>query len=121
MKKIVIFALLFSIIMISDTKAEDKDDFAYRTMEFSLVGLNALDSYSTRVLLKRGFYEEKNPLARPFVKNDLTFGLVTAAISTVQVLWLEEVRKKNKTLGYIVMGVLILAKAYAVYHNFSHF
>lgn len=117
MKKLLIGFLLFFLVV--PLMAEDE---AYRLMEFSLAVGNALDCYTTRALFKRpGFRGEANPfLARWIYKNDFRAIACTVVGTAIQIWLAERTRKKNKTLGYFLLGFCIVVKAYLVIHNLRY-
>lgn len=100
-------------------KDETKDK-PYKIMEFTLIGSLWTETISARLGLTKnpGAIVESNPLMRCFMKNDFRAIVFTTAESVFWHWGLEKLRKHNKTLGYIVMGVAILVKGVCTYLNF---
>ena len=113
MKKLIV-ALFFICVLSNLGLSEDK---TYKAMEFSLVGLNAADCYLTiKTLNLSPNFKEMNPLAQ-FYKNDALAVAINVGVCAIQVWGFEYLRKKGKTLGYVLMGAMILAKGYIIYNT----
>lgn len=121
---VVLLVLFFAVPLMAKDKPEfklkDKPDTVYRVMEFTLAGSIMLDTVSTRYVLMKSGFREVIPHQRWFMKNDFRAIMITA-LEVVVVTWgLEKLKEYNKTLGYIVMGVIIAARTYAVISNFQN-
>jgi len=112
MKKILTVLCLFLLVVPIFAK-----DVPYRIMEFTLVAQNGVDVYLTRHALRSPGFKEVNPLGKFTCSTDFKAILSVLIVSGVQVWGLEQLRKHNKTLGYIVMGAMIIMHGYIIVHN----
>lgn len=114
MRKVIVLL----IVLLLGNGVVSAKDLPYKTLEFSFVCGNITDAYLTRSLLKLPNYQEANWFAKFNYSSDTRAVISTVVVSVIQVLVFEKLRKSNKTTGYILMSVLLLAKSYAVYNNY---
>jgi hypothetical protein len=81
---------------------------------------NVADYFSTVEALKYPGLREANPLMKPFVKNDLLHASVKVGLSALNIIFLKNLYKRNKTLAWVVSTAANIAMSYVVFNNINH-
>jgi len=123
MKKIFL-CLLVIVVMFVSVEAKDKYNFTikrdvvYETMQFSLFVGNLVDLGLTRHALDRyPLAYESNPISNLYINRPALSILITATASILQYHLFSKMRKTNKIIAYVFLGMFVAIKAYIIYHN----
>ncbi|MFQ5709570.1 MAG: DUF5658 family protein [bacterium] len=99
------------------SKAGGKDWF-YTSLEISYVSLNVLDLVTTHFSLKEGA-QEANPVTSLYIKN-LPLSVLVKGGATAAVLYgLRQVKKEDRRLAFITLGILNVLYGYVVNNNIN--
>lgn len=83
----------------------------------TFTALNIADYVSTVKALQLPGLEEGNPIMRPFTKNILLFGAVKIGLTALDFYVLNNIHKKNKTLGWVLSIAGNFVMSYIVSNN----
>ena len=110
----VVMILLLMVLMLPTLPTQT--DVEWRIAKGTYFTLHSMDMGLTYAGIHQG-YTEGNPIAKWYVERPgLDFAVGTGLMIATGHL-LDLARKKNKTLGWVLWGVLTVAKAYIVWHN----
>jgi len=112
MKKgiIAVLILLLPIGLFADTPKR------YKTLQFSLIALDYVDICSTYHKISYDL-REVSPLVRWYIKSPTMTVYVHVALNFAVIKISNMLYKKNKTVGWIALITLTVAKSYIIYRN----
>ncbi len=109
MKYVAILLILLSTTMYADT---------FKALQFTYIGLDGADLYTTWKGLQMPNLRESNRLANWYFKMPVLAAAITVSMNLLIYTLGKALYKKNKTLAYITVGLLVAFKASAVIHNY---
>jgi len=115
MKKLLV--LLIVLLMAVPAIAQKSKDLPYKILEFSVVGLGLYETAQTRYALTHYNMVEINPRMKWLMETDFRAYSFAVLENSALYLGFEWLKKKNKTLGYVVMGMFFVARSYCVIRN----
>jgi len=108
--------ILLLMVLMLPTLPTQTDVEGWRIAKGTYFTLHSMDMGLTYAGIHQG-YTEGNPIAKWYVERPgLDFAVGTGLMIATGHL-LDLARKENKTLGWVLWGVLTVAKAYIVWHN----
>jgi len=91
----------------------------FDVLKKSYLTLWIMDYGSTLTAMQHDGIVELNPIAKHYVNAPEVFTPITFSLMVVQDWGLSKLRKWNKTVAYIFLGVLTAVKMYVVFNNFE--
>ena len=90
---------------------------AFLFIVFTLASSTYIDYAMSYDAISSGKYYEANPFVRSFVMKPYIALPVITASNVCICLGLEHLYKENKTVSWILVGMLFLVKGYVIWHN----
>lgn len=115
MKKLLVLLVVLSMVV--PAIAQKSKDLPYKIMEFSVVGLGLYETAQTRYALTHYNVVELNPRMKWLMETDFRAYSFAIAENAALYLGFEWLKKKNKALGYVVMGAFFIARSYCIIRN----
>ena len=106
-----IFVLLFMVAVGSADTFENWKK-AYFTLCVADYGTTIIFTQHTSAI-------ELNPLAKHFVDKPVLCASIGMGIMVIQNWGLDTLKEHNKTIAYVVLGIITAIKVYAVYNNWE--
>lgn len=97
-------------------KDSKQHDWYYTGLEVNYIALNALDLITTFHSLGRGA-KEANPVAKLFIKKRPLAIVLKGGITGVVLFGLTRVKKRDKRIAYVTLGLLNVAYGLVVANN----
>ena len=104
------------VLILLCTTALHADTF--KALQFTYIGLDGADLYTTWKGLQMPNLRESNRLANWYFKQPVLTAAITVGMNLLIYTLGKALYKKNKTLAYITVGLLVAFKASAVIHNY---
>jgi len=111
----VLFIVLLMVPAMADQKK--KPDDAFKVVLFTLGAGTMVDYAITTYALNTGKFKEGNKLASWYVEKPTLAIPIILGATYLQSKVLESLRRDNKTIAYIIAGMLFIIRGYIIYHN----
>jgi len=115
MRKLILLITCFILIFICLCSADTFDNL--KTSYFTLC---VIDYGQTNIFLQKGTARELNLFARQFMDKPMLSAPIIMGLMVIEDWSLNLLKRHNKTVAYIVLGILIIAKTYFVCNNWQY-
>ena len=108
-----LFFIVLMLLLVSPLHAED---FVFKSLQVSQLGLSFADLVITNVGLKYGAVEG-NPLAKWYIEKPILAVSINLSANLLLTWCTSELYKKDKSFGIVMVVVINVIRVYVVYHN----